>query len=76
MKNKILSYKKTLLSPIMLMLIFVHTCEDVALLSIGRFAPLPTPLMYMVGLGLSWVVMSGIVHKYLGVSHHSKHDTD
>ncbi len=66
MKEKILSYKNTLLSPVMLFFIVIHTCEDIALLSIGKFAPLPTPIMYMVGLGVSWIVMSGIVHRYFG----------
>ena len=70
MKQKLLSYKKTLLSPVMIFFIIIHTLEDVTLLSIGKFAPLPTPMMYMVGLGLSWIVMSGIVHRYFGKLHH------
>ncbi len=70
MKQKLLSYKKTLLSPVMIFFIIIHTLEDVTLLSIGKFAPLPTPMMYMVGLGLSWIVMSGIVHRYFGKFHH------
>ena len=73
MRKKILSYRQTLVSPVMLLFVLVHTCEDITLLSIGKFAPLPTPMMYMVGLGLSWIVMSGIVHRYFGNLHH-KHD--
>lgn len=70
MKDRILSFRKTLVSPVMLVFVTIHTCEDITLLSIGRFAPLPTPLMYAVGLGLSWIVMSGIVHRYFGNLHH------
>lgn len=61
-----MSYKATLLSPVMLFFITVHTLEDLSLLTIGRFAPLSTPLMYMFGLVFSWVIMSGVVHKYFG----------
>jgi len=70
MKDKILSFRKTLVSPVMVFFVLIHTLEDITLLSIGRFAPLPTPLMYAVGLGLSWIVMSGIVHRYFGNLHH------
>ena len=74
--RKILSsYKITLFSPMMLFFVTLHTMEDRALLTIGKYAPLPTPLMYALGLVFSWVIMSGIVHKYFGGSHH-KHDKD
>ena len=74
--RKILSsYKITLFSPMILFFVTLHTMEDLALLTIGKYAPLPTPLMYALGLVFSWVIMSGIVHKYFGGSHH-KHDKD
>ena len=75
LKEKIKSYKITLLSPIMLFFVTIHTLEDISLLTIGRYAPLSTPLMYGLGLLFSWIIMSGIVHRYFGASHHT-HDKD
>jgi len=74
-KEKIGSYKLTLLSPVMLFFVTVHTIEDLSLLTIGKYAPLPTPLMYLLGLLFSWVIMTSVVHKYFGGSQH-KHDKD
>ena len=82
LKAKLLSYKTTLLSPIMLFFITIHTLEDLSLLTIGKYAPLPTPLMYAFGLLFSWIIMSGVVHRYFGHLHHGKsnstheHDID
>jgi len=75
LKKRIAAYKVTLFSPMMLFFLTIHTLEDLSLLTIGKYAPLPTPLMYAFGLIFSWVVMSGIVHKYFGGSHNT-HDTD
>ena len=73
LKEKVASYKITLLSPMMLFFVSIHTIEDLSLLTIGRYAPLPTPLMYGLGLLFSWAIMSGIVHKYFAGSH-TTHD--
>jgi len=70
LKKIIASYKITLLSPMMLFFVTLHTIEDISLLTIGKYAPLPTPLMYGLGLIFSWIVMSGIVHRYFSGSHH------
>ena len=75
LKKIIASYKVTLLSPMMIFFVTIHTIEDLSLLTIGKYAPLPTPLMYALGLIFSWVVMSGIVHKYFGGLQHT-HDKD
>ena len=75
LKKMVSSYKLTLLSPMMLFFVTIHTIEDLSLLTIGKYAPLPTPLMYGLGLIFSWVVMSGVVHRYLGGSLH-KHDNN
>ena len=52
----------------------VHTLEDIVLLSIGRFAPVPVPAMYVIGLLASWLVMGALLHKILGRKneHHQK----
>ncbi len=65
MKN----YIKTLISTAMIGFVGVHTMEDVVLLSIGRFAPVPVWAMYAIGLLASWLVMGALLHKVLGRSH-------
>jgi hypothetical protein len=45
----------------MLLVLVVHTLEDIVLISIGRFVPLPVPALYAIGLGLSWLVMGRII---------------
>ena len=49
--------KRTILTVLLL-----HSLEDAALITVGRFLPFPTPLRYVVGLGLSaallWYVLS------------------
>ena len=45
-----------------LIVLLLHSLEDAALISVGRFLPFPTPLRYAVGLVLSavllWYVLS------------------
>jgi hypothetical protein len=66
LKRYIHSYRITLFSTTMLGLLSVHTLEDILLMSIGRFLPLPLFAMYAIGLCLSWLVMGVIVNRLLG----------
>ena len=62
-------YITSLTSGAMLGVLTVHALEDVILLSIGRFAPLPTHRMYAVGLGLSLLVFGVVLAKILPHKH-------
>jgi hypothetical protein len=42
------------------------------LLSIGKFLPVPTILMYVIGLLTSWIVMAFLVKKFGGVHKHKE----
>ena len=59
-------YLGTLFSAATFGLVGIHTLEDIVLLSIGRFAPVPVPAMYGIGLLASWLVMGALLHKILG----------
>ena len=63
------SYIATLFSGAMIGFVGIHTLEDMVLLSIGRFAPLPLIGMYALGFAMSWLVMGALLHKVLGRSH-------
>ena len=65
--------KRTFFGGVLLSFVGVHTLEDIMLLSIGRFLPVPTVAMYAIGLVVSWIVMAALVKKF-GESHH--HGTD
>ena len=67
------AYITTLFSGAMIGLVGIHTLEDVVLLSIGRFAPLPLITMYALGLAMSWLVMGALLHKVLGRKPHDHH---
>jgi hypothetical protein len=67
------SYISTLFSGAMIGFVGIHTLEDIILLSIGRFAPLPLIAMYALGLAMSWLVMGALLHKVLGRSHNEHH---
>ena len=54
-----------LTSGAMLSVLSVHSLEDIVLLSIGRFAPVPTLVMYAVGMGLSWLVFGVVLAKLM-----------
>ena len=56
-----MNYLRSLFSGAMLLVLVVHTMEDIVLISIGRFVPLPGPALYAIGLGLSWLVMGRII---------------
>ena len=60
------AYLSTLFSGAMFGFVGVHTLEDIVLLSIGRFAPVPVAAMYAIGLLASWLIMCAIMHKILG----------
>ena len=62
-------FLRTLTSGAMFGVLSVHALEDIALLTIGRFAPIPTLAMYAVGLGLSWIVFGVVLAKLLPHNH-------
>jgi hypothetical protein len=62
-------FLRVLTSGAMFGVLSVHALEDIALLTIGRFAPLPTPAMYAVGLGLSWLIFGLLLTKILPHKH-------
>jgi len=73
-KNYLQSYKATLFSGVMFGFVSIHTLEDVLLMSIGRFLPVPLLAMYGLGLVISWLLMGCIVNRLLnkvGVNPHS-----
>ena len=62
-------YLSTLTSGVMFSVLSVHALEDIVLLSIGRFAPVPTLAMYAVGMGLSWLVFGVVLAKFVSHKH-------
>ena len=72
-RKAIRSYRTTLFSGVMLGFVSVHTLEDILLMSIGRFVPLPLLAMYALGLVLSWLVMGVIVNQLMGTGHGPGH---
>ena len=68
--NGFKAYISTLFSGAMVGFVGIHTLEDIVLLSIGRFAPVPVAAMYALGLFTSWLVMGALLHKLLGRKHH------
>ena len=72
-RKAIRSYRTTLFSGVMLGFVSVHTLEDILLMSIGRFVPLPLLAMYALGLVLSWLVMGVIVNRLMGTRHGPGH---
>ena len=74
LKTYLQSYKATLFSGVMVGFVSIHTLEDVLLMSIGRFLPVPLLVMYGLGLVISWLLMGCIVNRLLnkvGVNPHS-----
>ena len=59
------SYRTTLFSSVMIVFVTVHTLEDILLMSIGRFVPLPLIAMYSIGLIVSWLLMGCVVNRLL-----------
>jgi len=64
-QSGIRSYVSTLFSGIMLGFVVIHTSEDILLMSIGRFVPLPLLAMYGLGLIVSWLVMGCLITKII-----------
>ena len=62
--------KRTFFGGVLLSFVGVHTLEDIMLLSIGRFLPVPTLAMYAIGLLVSWIVMAALVKKFGGPHKH------
>ena len=62
-------YFTSLTSGAMLSVLSVHALQDVVLLSIGRFAPVNTLIMYAVCMGLSWLVFGIVLAKLLPHKH-------
>ena len=46
-----------------MMALGVHFIEDVGLISIGRWLPLPWWAVYAIGIGFSWVMLAGIINR-------------
>jgi len=64
MIRKILGWsKETFFGSLVMGLVGIHTAEDVLLLSIGKYLPVPTIWMYVIGLGTSWFVMSLLIKR-------------
>tara|TARA_R100000656_G_scaffold18805_1_gene17305 strand:+ start:300 stop:512 length:213 start_codon:yes stop_codon:yes gene_type:complete len=57
------TYIKTLISGATMMALGVHFIEDVSLISIGRWLPLPWWAVYAIGIGFSWVMLAGIINR-------------
>ena len=57
------NYVKTLIGGATLMALGVHFIEDVALISIGRWLPLPWWAVYVIGIGFSWLMLAGIINR-------------
>jgi len=57
------TYIKTLISGATMMALGVHFIEDVSLISIGRWLPLPWWAVYAIGIGFSWVMLAGISNR-------------
>ena len=69
LKTAIRSYRTTLFSSVMVGFVSVHTLEDIQLMSVGRFLPVPLLAMYALGLVVSWLVMGVIVNRMMGDRH-------
>jgi hypothetical protein len=72
LKHLTANIKATFFGSMLLSFVGVHTLEDVMLLSIGKFLPVPTILMYVIGLLTSWIVMAFLVKKFGGVHKHKE----
>lgn len=44
-------------------MVLVHLLEDASILSLGRFLPVPLYIMYPLGLGLSAIVLTGVIQR-------------
>jgi len=46
-----------------LLVALIHGCEDVILLSMGRFLPVPLWALYVIGVALSTLVLTVLIDK-------------
>lgn len=58
-----MKYLKTMISGATLMALAVHFIEDVSLISIGRWLPMPVWAVYAIGIGFSWIMLAGIINR-------------
>ena len=56
-------YCKALFTGGTVMAVGAHFAEDVGMLSIGRFAPLPWWAAFAIGIGFSWLIMGAIIYQ-------------
>ena len=69
LKDFLKSYKSTLFSGVMFGFVYIHTLEDILLMSIGRFVPLPLFAMYALGLIVSWLLKGCLVNRFVKHTH-------
>ena len=53
------------MNAVTLLFVLIHLIEDAALISLGRFLPLPAYVLYPVGLLVSAVVMREVIRRLL-----------
>ena len=56
-------YFRSMISGATLMALGVHFIEDVSLISIGRWLPLPWWTVYAIGIGFSWIMLAWIINR-------------
>jgi hypothetical protein len=61
-----MGYFRTLFTGSTGLAVCAHFAEDMGLLSIGRFAPLPWWAAFAIGIGFSWLVMGAIIYRVKG----------
>ena len=44
-------------------MVLIHLVEDASILSMGRFLPVPLYIMYPLGLGLSAIILTGVIQR-------------
>jgi len=62
-------FGRTLLMGGTLAAVGVHVLEDVLLISLGAWVPIPVWLKYVVGISASWLVFGCIIHRIKGEGH-------
>ena len=58
-----MKYFRSMISGATLMALGVHFIEDVSLISIGRWLPLPWWAVYAIGIGFSWIMLAWIINR-------------
>jgi hypothetical protein len=58
-----MKYFRSMISGATLMALGVHFIEDVSLISIGRWLPLPWWTVYAIGIGFSWIMLAWIINR-------------